>query len=186
MTIADTKKQTEEKMQRTIEALKTNLAKIRTGRASPALLDHIQVDYYGSMVPINQVANITLLDARTIGVAVWEKKLAQAVDKAIRESDLGLNPSAMGEVIRVPMPPLSEERRKEMAKLVRSEGEHSKVSVRNMRRDANEGFKKLLKDKAISEDEDRKAQDEVQKMTDKHIAEIDKLLTAKEQEILTI
>ncbi len=186
MSIADIKSTSEEKMKRSIESLKTSLAKIRTGRASPALLDHIHVDYYGSMVPINQVANVTLLDARTIGVAVWEKKMAQAVEKAIRESDLGLNPSAMGEVIRVPMPPLSEERRKEMVKVVKSEGEHGKVAVRNLRRDANEHLKKLLKDKAISEDEDRRAQDEVQKMTDRYIVEIDKLLSSKEAEILTI
>jgi ribosome recycling factor len=186
MTIADIKKTSDDKMQRSIESLKTNLAKIRTGRASPAILDHIMVDYYGSMVSINQVANITLLDARTIGVAVWEKKMANAVDRAIRESDLGLNPSSMGEVIRVPMPPLSEERRKEMAKLVKGEGEQTKVAVRNLRRDANESFKKLLKDKAISEDDDRRAQDDIQKLTDRYIVEIDKVLLAKEQEILTI
>ncbi len=186
MTIADIKKTSDDKMQRSIESLKTNLAKIRTGRASPAILDHIMVDYYGSMVSINQVANITLLDSRTIGVAVWEKKMANAVDRAIRESDLGLNPSSMGEVIRVPMPPLSEERRKEMAKLVKGEGEQTKVAVRNLRRDANESFKKLLKDKAVSEDDDRRAQDEIQKLTDRYIVEIDKVLQAKEQEILTI
>ncbi len=186
MTIADIKKTSDDKMQRSIESLKTNLAKIRTGRASPAILDHIMVDYYGSMVSINQVANITLLDARTIGVAVWEKKMANAVDRAIRESDLGLNPSSMGEVIRVPMPPLSEERRKEMAKLVKGEGEQTKVAVRNLRRDANESFKKLLKDKAVSEDDDRRAQDEIQKLTDRYIVEIDRVLQAKEQEILTI
>jgi ribosome recycling factor len=186
MTIADIKKTSDDKMQRSLESLKTNLAKIRTGRASPAILDHIMVDYYGSMVSINQVANITLLDARTIGVAVWEKKMANAVDRAIRESDLGLNPSSMGEVIRVPMPPLSEERRKEMAKLVKGEGEQTKVAVRNLRRDANESFKKLLKDKAISEDDDRRAQDDIQKLTDRYIVEIDKVLLAKEQEILTI
>ncbi len=186
MTIADIKKTSDDKMQRSMEVLKVNLAKIRTGRASPAILDHIMVDYYGSMVSINQVANITLLDARTIGVAVWEKKMASAVDRAIRESDLGLNPSSMGEVIRVPMPPLSEERRKEMAKVVKGEGEQTKVAVRNLRRDANESFKKLLKDKAISEDDDRRAQDEIQKLTDRYIVEIDKVLQAKEQEILTI
>ena len=186
MTIADIKKTSDDKMQRSVEVLKVNLAKIRTGRASPAILDHIMVDYYGSMVSINQVANITLLDARTIGVAVWEKKMASAVDRAIRESDLGLNPSSMGEVIRVPMPPLSEERRKEMAKVVKGEGEQTKVAVRNLRRDANESFKKLLKDKAISEDDDRRAQDEIQKLTDRYIVEIDKVLQAKEQEILTI
>ena len=186
MTTADIKKTAEEKMQRSIESLKTGLTKIRTGRASPALLDHIMVDYYGSMVPINQVANVTLVDARTIGVAVWEKKMATAVDKAIRESDLGLNPSSMGEVIRVPMPPLSEERRKELAKVVKGEGEHTRVAVRNVRRDANEAFKKLLKDKEISEDEDRKVSDEVQKLTDRYIAEIDRVLLAKEQEILTV
>lgn len=186
MTIADIKQATDQKMHRSIDSLKTNLSKIRTGRATPAILDHVQVDYYGSMVPISQVANVTLVDARTIGVSPWEKKMAAAIDKAIRESDLGLNPVSVGELIRVPMPPLSEERRKEMVKVVKGEGEQAKVAVRNLRRDANEQLKKLVKDKAISEDDERRAQDDVQKLTDRCIAEIDKVLAAKEQEILTV
>lgn len=186
MTIADIKQAADQKMHRSIESLKTNLSKIRTGRATPAILDHVQVDYYGSMVPISQVANVNLVDARTIGVSPWEKKMAAAIDKAIRESDLGLNPVSVGELIRVPMPPLSEERRKELVKVVKGEGEHAKVAVRNLRRDANEQLKKLVKDKAISEDDERRAQDEVQKLTDRCIAEIDKVLASKEQEILTV
>lgn len=186
MTIADIKQSTDQKMHKSIESLKNNLSKIRTGRASPAILDHVQVDYYGSMVPISQVANVTLVDARTVGVSPWEKKMASAIDRAIRESDLGLNPVSVGELIRVPMPPLSEERRRELAKVVKGEGEHAKVAVRNLRRDANEQLKKLVKDKAISEDEERRAQDEVQKMTDRCIAEIDKVLAVKEQEIMTV
>ena len=186
MTIADIKQATDQKMNRSIESLKTNLSKIRTGRATPAILDHVQVDYYGSMVPISQVANVTLVDARTIGVSPWEKKMSAAIDKAIRESDLGLNPVSVGELIRVPMPPLSEERRKELVKVVKGEGEHAKVAVRNLRRDANEQLKKLVKDKAISEDDERRAQDEVQKLTDRCIAEVDKVLATKEQEILTV
>lgn len=186
MTIADIKQAADQKMHRSIESLKTNLSKIRTGRATPAILDHVQVDYYGSMVPISQVANVNLVDARTIGVSPWEKKMAAAIDKAIRESDLGLNPVSVGELIRVPMPPLSEERRKELVKVVKGEGEHAKVAVRNLRRDANEQLKKLVKDKTISEDDERRAQDEVQKLTDRCIAEIDKVLASKEQEILTV
>ena len=185
-TIPEIRSQTEQKMLKSLEALKTSLAKIRTGRAHAGLLDHVQVDYYGSMVPISQVANVTLVDARTIGVSPWEKKMAQAIDKAIRESDLGLNPSMTGELIRVPMPPLSEERRKEMAKLVRTEGEDAKVAVRNLRRDANSHLKDLIKAKAASEDDERRAQDDVQKLTDRFIVEIDKLLQAKEQEIMTV
>jgi ribosome recycling factor len=185
-TIPEIRSQTEQKMLKSLEALKTSLAKIRTGRAHAGLLDHVQVDYYGSMVPISQVANVTLVDARTIGVSPWEKKMAQAIDKAIRESDLGLNPSMTGELIRVPMPPLSEERRKEMAKLVRTEGEDAKVAVRNLRRDANSHLKDLIKAKAASEDDERRAQDDVQKLTDRFIVEIDKLLHAKEQEIMTV
>jgi ribosome recycling factor len=185
-TIPEIRSQAEQKMFRSLEALKTSLAKIRTGRAHAGLLDHVQVDYYGSMVPISQVANVTLVDARTIGVSPWEKKMAQAIDKAIRESDLGLNPSMTGELIRVPMPPLSEERRKEMAKLVRTEGEDAKVAVRNLRRDANSHLKDLIKAKAASEDDERRAQDDVQKLTDRFIVEIDKLLQAKEQEIMTV
>ena len=186
MSVAEVRQVAEQKMQKSIESLKTNLSKIRTGRPSPAILDHVQVDYYGSMVPISQVANVTLIDARTLGVSPWEKKMAQPIDKAIRESDLGLNPSMVGELIRVPMPPLSEERRKELAKVVKGEGEHAKVAVRNLRRDANEQLKRMLKDKAVSEDEERRAQDEIQKLTDRCIVEIDKVLATKEQEIMTV
>ena len=173
-------------MQKSIEALKTDLAKIRTGRAHTGLLDHVQVDYYGSMVPISQVANVTLVDARTIGVQPWEKKMVQAVEKAIREADLGLNPATMGDIIRVPTPALTEERRKELTKVVKGEGEDAKVAVRNLRRDANEQLKRLVKDKEISEDEERRAQDDVQKLTDRFVAEIDKVVTQKEAEIMTV
>jgi ribosome recycling factor len=186
MPISQLKQSTEQKMQRSIDALKVSLSKVRTGRAHVGILDHVHVEYYGSMVPISQVANVTLVDARTIGVSVWEKKMAQVVEKAIRESDLGLNPSSMGELIRVPMPPLSEERRRELAKVVRTEGEAAKVAVRNLRRDANAESGKLLKAKEISEDEDRRSQDDIQKLTDRFVAEIDKLLAAKEQEIMTV
>lgn len=176
----------ESRMQKSIESLKQGLAKIRTGRPSPSILDHVQVDYYGSPVPISQVANVTLVDARTIGVSPWEKKMAQAIDKAIRESDLGLNPVMVGELIRVPMPPLSEERRKEMAKLVKTDGEHAKVAIRNLRRDANAQLKDLVKAKTLSEDEERRGQDDVQKLTDRYIAEVDKILADKEKEIMTV
>ena len=186
MSIADIKKNAEQKMAKSIEAFKGELQKIRTGRAHPGILDQVQVDYYGSMVPISQVANVSLLDARTISVQPWEKKMVSVVDKAIRESDLGLNPVTVGELIRVPMPPLSEERRRELAKVCKSEGEQAKVAVRNLRREANEQLKKLLKDKAISEDDDRKGQDEIQKLTDRYIGEVDKQIAAKEQEILTV
>ncbi|MBU6271014.1 MAG: ribosome recycling factor [Betaproteobacteria bacterium] len=186
MSIAEVRKSADQKMQKSIESLKTSLARIRTGRAHAGILDHVQVDYYGSPVPINQVANITLVDARTIGVAPWEKKMAGPIEKAIRDSGLGLNPMSMGELIRIPMPPLSEERRRELTKVVKGEGEHARVAVRNLRREANEQLKKLLKDKTISEDEERRAQDDVQKLTDRFVAEIDKLLVAKEQEIMTI
>ncbi|HPA90075.1 MAG TPA: ribosome recycling factor [Quisquiliibacterium sp.] len=186
MSIADVRSSADQKMQKSIEALKNALSRIRTGRAHVGILDHIQVDYYGSPVPISQVANVTLIDARTIGVSPWEKKMAQVIDKAIRESDLGLNPVSVGELIRVPMPPLSEERRRELIKVVKSEGEHAKVAVRNLRREANEQLKKMLKDKAVSEDDERRAQDDIQKLTDRHIVEIDKLLAAKEQELLTV
>ncbi|MFP5460161.1 MAG: ribosome recycling factor [Gammaproteobacteria bacterium] len=186
MSIDEVKQTADEKMHKSIELLRTNLSKIRTGRPSPAILDHVHVDYYGSMVPISQVANVTLVDARTLGVSPWEKKMAQVIDKAIRESDLGLNPSMVGELIRVPMPPLSEERRKELAKVVKGEGEHAKVAVRNLRRDANEQLKRMIKDKSISEDDERRAQDEIQKLTDRCIVEIDKVLAAKEQEIMTV
>ena len=186
MSVADVKKNAEQKMQKSIEALKTDLAKIRTGRAHTGLLDHVQVDYYGSMVPISPVANVTLVDARTIGVQPWEKKVVQAVEKAIREADLGLNPATMGDIIRVPTPALTEERRKELTKVVKGEGEDAKVAVRNLRRDANEQLKKLVKDKTISEDDERRGGDDVQKLTDKFVAEIDKLVAEKDKEIMTV
>jgi ribosome recycling factor len=186
MTVADVKKNTEQKMQKSIDTLKADLAKVRTGRAHAGILDHVQVDYYGTPTHISQVANITLLDARTIGVQPWEKKMIATVEKAIRESDLGLNPSTQGDLIRVPTPALTEERRKEMVKLCKSEAEDAKIAVRNIRRDANEALKKLLKDKAISEDDERRAQDDVQKLTDKFVAEIDKLVAEKEKEVLTV
>ena len=186
MSIAEVKTSADQKMLKAIESLKTSLSRIRTGRAHIGILDHIHVDYYGSSVPIGQVANITLIDARTLGVAVWEKKLATTVEKAIRDSGLGLNPMSMGELIRIPMPPLSEERRRELTKVAKSECEHARVGVRGLRREANEQLKKLLKDKAVSEDEERRAQDDIQKLTDRYIVEVDKLLSAKEQEIMTI
>ncbi|MFN6184190.1 MAG: ribosome recycling factor [Burkholderiales bacterium] len=186
MTIADLKKNTEQKMQKSIDALKTNLAKIRTGRAHPGLLDHIMVDYYDAPTPINGVANVTLLDARTIGVQPWEKKMVAVIEKAIRESDLGLNPATQGDLIRVPTPALTEERRRELTKVVKGEGEDSKVAVRNLRRDANEQLKKMLKDKLITEDDDRRTQEDVQKLTDRYVADIDKLLAEKEKEIMTV
>ncbi|MDR2851524.1 MAG: ribosome recycling factor [Burkholderiaceae bacterium] len=186
MTIADIRKTTEAKMNQSIASFRTSLTKIRTGRANPALLDQVHVEYYGSMVPISQVANVALLDARTISVQPWEKGLGAKIEKAIRESDLGLNPAAMGDLIRVPMPPMSEERRREMTKLVRNEGESAKIAVRNLRRDANEAVKKLVKDKLASEDEQKRAETEIQKVTDSHITEIDKLVTAKEAEIMAV
>ena len=186
MSIAEIKKNAEAKMARSIEVLKTDLQKIRTGRAHPGILDQVQVEYYGSMVPISQVANVTLLDARTISVQPWEKALGPKIEKAIRESDLGLNPSSQGDVIRVPTPALTEERRKELTKVVRNEGEDAKVAVRNLRRDANEHAKKLSKDKEISEDDERRSLDEVQKLTDRTVAEIDRMIAAKEAEILAV
>ncbi|CAM2159499.1 MULTISPECIES: ribosome recycling factor [Paraburkholderia] len=186
MAVADIKKGVEQKMQRSIDAFKSDLAKIRTGRAHTGLLDHIQVDYYGSPVPISQVANLTLVDARTIGVQAWEKKMVQVIEKAIRESDLGLNPATHGDLIRVPMPALTEERRKELTKVVKNEGETAKVAVRNLRRDANEQLKKLVKDKEISEDDERRGGDDVQKLTDRFVTEIDKLVQTKEAEIMTV
>ncbi|CAM4163308.1 MAG: ribosome recycling factor [Comamonas sp.] len=186
MTIAEIKKNTETKMGQSIEALKNNLSRIRTGRANPALLDSIHVEYYGSMVPLSQVANVSLLDSRTISVQPWEKNMAAKVEKAIRESDLGLNPASLGDLIRVPMPPMSEERRKEMTKLARNEGENSKIAIRNLRRDANEGVKKLVKDKEASEDDQKRSEADIQKITDKHISEIDVLVAAKEQDILAV
>jgi ribosome recycling factor len=185
-TIAEIKQTAQHKMDATIAAFKTTLTKIRTGRANPGLLDTVHVDYYGSMVPISQVANVSLLDARTISVQPWEKGMGAKIEKAIRESDLGLNPASMGDLLRVPMPPMSEERRKEMTKLVRHEGENAKIAIRNLRRDANEHVKKLVKDKIATEDELKRAEAEVQKATDKHIAEIDQLVANKEKEIMEV
>ncbi len=186
MTIAEIKQTTQGKMDQSIAAFKNNLTKIRTGRANPALLDTIHVEYYGNHVPLSQVANVSLLDARTISVQPWEKGMGAKIEKAIRESDLGLNPANMGDLIRVPMPPMSEERRKEMTKLVRQEGESAKVAIRNLRRDANESVKKLVKDKEASEDDQKRAEADVQKATDKHIIEIDALVVGKEQEIMAV
>lgn len=186
MTVVDVKKNAEQKMHKSIETLKADLAKVRTGRAHTGILDHIQVDYYGNPTHLNQVANVTLIDARTIGVQPWEKKMVGAIEKAIRDSDLGLNPSTQGDLIRIPTPPLTEERRKEIVKVVKGEGEDAKVAIRNIRRDANEALKKLLKDKACSEDDERRAQDDVQKLTDKFVAEVDKMISEKEKELLTV
>ena len=186
MSIAEIRKSAEQKMIKSIEALKHDLAKIRTGRAHAGLLDHIQVDYYGAMVPLSQVANVGLGDARTITVQPWEKKMVPVVEKAIRESDLGLNPSTSGDLIRVPMPALTEERRKELTKVVRHEGENAKVAVRNLRRDAITHLKEMLKKKEVSEDDEHRAQDDVQKLTDRFIGDIDKIVTEKEKEILTV
>ncbi|OOG51807.1 ribosome recycling factor [Polaromonas sp. C04] len=186
MTIADIRKTTEAKMDQSISAFKSNLTKIRTGRANPALLDTLQIDYYGTLMPINQVANVSLLDSRTISIQPWEKGMGAKIEKAIRESDLGLNPSSMGDLIRVPMPPMSEERRKELTKVVKSEGEGAKIAVRNLRRDGNEAVKKLVKDKLASEDDQKRAEAEIQKVTDRHIAEIDQLVAAKEQDIMAV
>lgn len=186
MAINEIKQATEQKMQRALEACKSSLSKIRTGRAHVGVLDHIHVDYYGTSTPLNQVANVTLLDARTINVSVWEKAMAVTVEKAIRDADMGLNPQSQGTVIRVPMPPLSEERRREMVKIVKNEGENAKIVIRGLRRDANGEFKDLTKAKEISEDDDRRGQDEIQKMTDRYVAEIDKLLAAKEEEVMTV
>jgi len=186
LVIADLKKTTDQKMDKTIQAFKADLAKVRTGRAHTGLLDHIHVDYYGTPTPLNQVAKITLIDARTIGVAPFEKKLIQAVEKAIRDSDLGLNPAASGETIRVPMPALTEERRKELIKVVKHEAENARIAVRNLRRDAIHHLKDALKKHEVSENDERRAQDEVQKMTDRHIAEIDRLLQQKESELMAV
>jgi ribosome recycling factor len=186
MTIADIKKSAQERMTKSIETLRADLAKVRTGRAHTGILDHITVEYYGSPTALTQVANVTLIDARTIGVQPFEKKMLNTVEKAIRDSDLGLNPSSQGDMIRVPTPALTEERRKEMVKLVKSEAEDAKIAIRNIRRDANEGFKKLVKDKACSEDDERRASDEVQKLTDKFVIDVDKLVAEKEKEVLTV
>jgi ribosome recycling factor len=184
--IADVKKSAEQKMQKSVETLKTDLGKVRTGRAHTGLLDHIKVDYYGTMMPINQVANVTLADAHTITVQPWEKKMVQVVEKAIRNSDLGLNPATSGDVIRVPMPALTEERRKELIKVVHREAENARVAVRNIRRDAITHLKDLLKAKSVAEDEERRAQEDVQKLTDRYVGEIDKVLHAKEADLLAV
>ncbi|MGI9026142.1 MAG: ribosome recycling factor [Burkholderiaceae bacterium] len=186
MAIADIKNNVEQKMQKSLETLKTDLAKVRTGRAHTGLLDHIHVDYYGSPTALSQVANVTLVDSRTIGVQPWEKKMVQVVEKAIREADLGLNPATSGDMIRVPMPALTEERRRELTKVVKSEGEDAKIAIRNLRRDANNQLKETLKAKELSEDDERRAQDDVQKLTDRSIAEIDKMVAQKEAEIMTV
>lgn len=186
MSAAQIKTNADQKMQKSIEAFKANLAKIRTGRANPGILEHIMVDYYGNPTPISQVANLGLADARTINVTPWEKNMVAVVEKAIRDSDLGLNPATQGVVIRVPMPPLTGERRKELTKVVKSEGEETKIAIRNLRRDANEHLKRLIKDKEISEDEERRAQDEIQKLTDRFVADVDKLVVEKDKEIMTV
>ncbi|MFM2348144.1 MAG: hypothetical protein RL654_2897 [Pseudomonadota bacterium] len=186
MSIADIKKNADAKMAKSIEAFKNELQKIRTGRAHPGILDQVQIEYYGSMLPISQVANVSLIDARTISVQPWEKGMGAKIERAIRESDLGLNPAAMGDLIRVPLPALTEERRKELTKVVRNAGEDARVAVRNLRRDANDQAKKLLKDKLISEDDERRSNDDIQKLTDRTIAEIDKLVQAKEAEVMAV
>ena len=186
MSVADVKKNAQERMTKSLETLRADLAKVRTGRAHTGILDHVTVDYYGSPTALPMVANLTLVDARTIGVQPFEKKMLAAIEKAIRDADLGLNPSSQGDMIRVPTPPLTEERRKEMVKLTKSEGEDAKIAVRNIRRDANEALKKMVKDKTASEDDERRSSDEIQKLTDKAVADIDKLLSEKEKEILTV
>lgn len=186
MSIPEIKQVAEQKMNQSLDSFKTGLTKIRTGRANPGLLDTVQVDYYGAMVPISQVANVALLDARTISVSPWEKGMGAKIEKAIRDSDLGLNPASQGELIRVPMPAMTEGRRKELTKVVRSEGEHAKVAIRNLRRDANDNVKKLVKEKLASEDDERRTHDEVQKFTDRFIADVDKLVAGKEQDIMAV
>jgi ribosome recycling factor len=186
MDVNQIRKTTDDKMKKSVEALKADLAKVRTGRAHTGILDHIKVDYYGNETPLSQVANITLVDSRTIGVQPWEKKMVSAIEKAIRDSDLGLNPATQGELVRVPMPALTEERRKELIKVVKHEGETAKVAIRNLRRDANHHLKELLKNKAIPEDQERRAQDEVQKLTDRYVAEVDKLLQQKEADLMQV
>jgi ribosome recycling factor len=186
MSLADVKKNAQERMTKSIETLRADLAKVRTGRAHTGILDHIMVDYYGAPTPLSGVANLTLIDARTIGVQPYEKKMLSTIEKAIRDSDLGLNPSTFGELVRVPTPALTEERRKEMVKLCKSEAEDAKIAVRNIRRDANEQLKKMVKDKTASEDDERRSSDDIQKLTDKFVADIDKLLAEKEKEVLTV
>jgi ribosome recycling factor len=184
--IADIKSTAEQKMKKSLEALKLDLAKVRTGRAHPGILDHVMVDYYGTPTAIPGVANVTLIDARTIGVSPWEKKMTNVIEKAIRDADLGLNPSTTGDIVRVPMPSLTEERRRDLTKIVKGEGENAKVAIRNVRRDANTQLKELLKKKTISEDDERRAQDDVQKLTDRYTAEIDKALQTKEAELMSV
>jgi ribosome recycling factor len=185
-TTAEIKKTLEEKMDHSIDAFKNNLTKVRTGRANPALLDTVHVDYYGAMLPLSQVANLSLIDSRTIGIQPWEKGMGAKIEKAIRESDLGLNPSSMGDLIRVPMPAMTEERRRELTKVVRNEGEGAKVAIRNIRRDANDAVKKLVKDKLASEDDQKRSEADIQKITDKHITEVDRLVASKEQDIMAV
>jgi ribosome recycling factor len=186
MAIEEIRSTVEGKMEQSISAFKNNLSKIRTGRANPAMLDAVQVEYYGSMLPLSQVANLSLLDSRTVGIQPWEKGMGAKIEKAIRESDLGLNPSSMGDLIRVPMPVMSEERRRELTKLARSEGENAKIAVRNLRRDANESVKKLEKDKLVSEDDQKRSEADIQKLTDRFIAEVDRLVASKEQDIMAV
>ena len=186
MSVQEVRQSAEQKMNRSFDSLKASLSKIRTGRAHTGLLENLTVDYYGNPTPLSQVATLTLLDARTIGVSPWEKKMVATVEKAIRDSDLGLNPAASGDTIRVPMPALTEERRRELVKVIKTDGEEGKIAVRNIRRDANEQLKKLVKDKLISEDDERRAQEDIQKLTDRFVADIDKALTQKESEIMTV
>ncbi len=186
MAIDEIKKALDGKMDQSIAAFKHNLTKIRTGRANPALLDTVHVDYYGAMLPLSQVANLSLLDARTISVQPWEKGMGAKIEKAIRDSDLGLNPSSMGDLIRVPMPVMTEERRRELTKVVRGEGESAKIAVRNLRRDANEAVKKLVKDKMASEDDQKRSEADIQKLTDRHIDEVDRLVASKEHDIMAV
>lgn len=186
MSIAEIHQNAEHKMGQSLESLKGQLSKVRTGRPNPQILDTVMVEYYGSMLPISQVANLSLLDARTIGVAPWEKGMGAKIEKAIRESDLGLNPQSQGDLIRVPMPPMTEERRKELTKVVRHEGEQSKVAIRNLRRDANDHVKRLVKDKLASEDDERRSTDDIQKLTDRMISEVDRLVASKEQDIMAV
>ncbi len=184
--INDIKKDAEARMKKSVEALKGELVKVRTGRAHPSLLEHIQVEYYGSTVPLSQVGNVGIEDARTLTITLWERNMIQVVEKAILTSDLGLNPATAGTVIRIPMPPLTEERRRELTKVVRHEGEGAKVAIRNIRRDANNDLKELLKAKEISEDDDRRGQEEIQKLTDRYIVEVDKVLEVKEKDLMEI
>ena len=184
--LGEVKKSAEQRMIKALESLKVDFSKVRTGRAHTGILDHVVVDYYGNPTPISQVAGVSLLDARTISVSPWEKKMLAQIEKAIRDSDLGLNPSTVGDIVRVPMPMLTEERRRDLIKVVRGEAENARIAIRNIRRDANSSLKELVKEKAISEDDERRAQDEIQKLTDRHIAEVDKALQVKEADLLAV